>query len=133
MIGARLLIEDDAKGTSLVNTFYSSEYQKDRFKILPAHEILDQLDTVLNVFYETLRHYPEGSHPMSILSAMVVSLSNFYREHAGSLDDEETRVTINRLMGKMPTIAAFSYRQSLGLPIVYPRADLSYSENFLPS
>lgn len=79
---------------------------------------------------QTLRHYPEGSHPMSILSAMVVSLSNFYREKAGQ-SDEETRITINRLLGKMPTIAAFSYRQSLGLPIIYPKADLSYSENFL--
>jgi citrate synthase len=67
---------------------------------------------------------------MSILSAMVVSLSNFYRERAGQ-DAEETRITINRLMGKMPTIAAFSYRQSLGLPIIYPQAGLSYPENVL--
>jgi citrate synthase len=79
---------------------------------------------------QSLRHYPEGSHPMSILSAAVVSLTNFYTERADA-SDEHTRLTVARLLGKMPTIAAFSYKQSKGEPLVYPRADLSYSANFL--
>ena len=79
---------------------------------------------------QSLRHYPEGSHPMSILSAVVVSLTNFYVERADA-SEEHTRLTVARLLGKMPTIAAFSYKQSKGEPLVYPRADLSYSANFL--
>ena len=78
----------------------------------------------------TLQCYPEGSHPMSILSAMMVGLTNYYPETAGK-SEEETRITIARLLGKVTTMAAFSHRQSNGDPLVYPKAEYSYPENFL--
>ena len=78
----------------------------------------------------TLRLYPGGSHPMSILSAVMVSLTNFYTEDAGE-SEEDTRLTIARLLGKIATIAAFAHRQSTGDPLVYPRAGFGYAENFL--
>lgn len=74
--------------------------------------------------------YPEHAHPMAILSAMVVSLSSFYPE----LDkprDEAIDNTVTRLLAKIRTIAAFSYKKFVGEPFVYPRHDYSYCCNFL--
>ncbi len=76
------------------------------------------------------RNYPEHAHPMAILSAMVVSLSSFYRE----LDmpvEEEIDLTVARLLSKIRTLAALSYKQSIGQPHVYPSSKLTYVENFL--
>jgi len=75
-------------------------------------------------------HYPEHSHPMAILSAMVVSLSSFYPE-LGENHKEDLDMTVTRLISKLRTIAAYSYKKSIGEPGVYPRHDLSYCENFL--
>jgi citrate synthase len=77
-----------------------------------------------------LRDFPEGSHPMSILSAMMVSLTNFYPERADA-SEEEARLTVARLLGKVITIAAFSYKVSVGEPSVYPEGGRSYADNFL--
>ena len=68
------------------------------------------------------------AHPMMVLSAMLASLSAYYP--SGS-DDEEVDLNIIRLLAKAETIAAFSYKKSVGQPWVYPRNDLSYTENFL--
>lgn len=91
-----------------------------------------------SLIHEDMRHffyrYPEKSHPMAILSAMVVSLSSFYPELSQHRPDEpEENITIaaTRLISKMRTIAAFSYKKSVGEPFVYPRHDLSYCANFL--
>ncbi len=75
-------------------------------------------------------HYPDRAHPMAILSAMVVSLSSFYPE-LGENRQEDIDITVTRLLSKLRTVAAFSYKKSLGEPIVYPRHDLTYCENFL--
>jgi citrate synthase len=75
-------------------------------------------------------NYPEHSHPMAILSAMAVSLSSFYPELRGDLK-EDVDMTVTRLLSKLRTIAAFSYKKSIGEPAVYPRYDLKYCENFL--
>ncbi len=77
-------------------------------------------------------HFPPNSSPMSILSTMVGSLHDFYPE----MDMEEDpyggiTTTTARLLSKMRTIAAFSYKKNIGHPLVYPRADLSYCANFL--
>ncbi len=77
-----------------------------------------------------LDHFPPNSSPMSILSVMVNSLCNFYPE----LEDESPaniEVTAARLISKIRTIAAFSYKKSMGHPLVYPKHDLSYCSNFL--
>ena len=69
--------------------------------------------------------FPPSAHPMAVLSAMVASLSAYY----GREDDRDLNVA--RLLAKVSTIAAFSYKKSVGQPFVYPRNDLSYTENFL--
>jgi citrate synthase len=79
---------------------------------------------------EFFSHYPEHSHPMAVLSAMAVSLSSFYPE-LGASHKEDLDMTVTRLLSKLRTIAAFSYKKSIGQPAVYPRHDLKYCENFL--
>jgi len=69
--------------------------------------------------------FPNSAHPMGILSAMVASLSTYYP------DTEKREQNINRLLAKLPTIAAFSYKKSIGQPFMYPRNELTYTQNFL--
>ena len=69
--------------------------------------------------------FPPSAHPMAILSAMIASLSAYY---PGNNDVE---LNIIRLLSKAKTIAAFSYKKSIGQPFVYPRNDLSYTQNFM--
>ncbi len=69
--------------------------------------------------------YPPHAHPMAILASMFTSLSTFYP------DGDDTDLDIVRLIAKAPTIAAFSYKKSVGQPFVYPRNDLGYAANFL--
>jgi citrate synthase len=75
-------------------------------------------------------HFPPNAPPMSILSVMVNSLCNYYPEMS---DDplKNINMTATRLISKIRTIAAFSYKKSLGHPLVYPRPDLNYCGNFL--
>jgi citrate synthase len=69
--------------------------------------------------------FPATAHPMAILSAMVASLSTYYP------DDQDLDLNIARLLAKAKTIAAFSYKKSIGQPFMYPLNRLSYTENFL--
>src|SRR5215203_4448794 len=75
--------------------------------------------------------YPGTAHPMAILSAMVLSLSSFYPQALDVKNKVEQEATIARLLSKMRTIAAFSYKKSIGQPFVYPKNNLSYCANFL--
>ncbi len=77
------------------------------------------------------RNYPETAHPMAVLSAMVVSLSSFYPEIAAEDPRESINAMVARLLSKLRTIAAFSYKKSVGEPFVYPMRKYSYCENFL--
>lgn len=72
--------------------------------------------------------FPPKAHPMAILSAMVASLSAYYPE---SDDPEVINLNIIRMMAQAKTIAAFSYKKSVGQPRVYPRTEFSYAANFL--
>ncbi|ABG58547.1 citrate synthase [Cytophaga hutchinsonii] len=76
--------------------------------------------------------FPSSAHPMGVLSSAVSSLTAYY---PGSIDptanDDEVDMTIVRLMAKLPTIAAWSYRNSKGQPLMYPKPKLGYCENFL--
>ncbi len=76
-------------------------------------------------FFES---FPASAHPMAILSAMVASLSTYYRD---SESDQNFDLNVIRLLAKAKTIAAFSYKKSIGQPFMYPRNDLSYCANFL--
>jgi len=71
--------------------------------------------------------YPRRGHPMAILASLVASLATFHP----SPDEEEIDRNLIRLIAKLPTIAAFSYKMSVSQPFVYPRNDLAYCENFL--
>src|SRR5438045_8549264 len=68
---------------------------------------------------------------MAILAAMVCSLSSYYPEAVDIKNSEHLDITIARLLSKMRTIAAFSYKKSIGQPFVYPKNTLSYCANFL--
>ncbi len=76
-------------------------------------------------------NYPEGAHPMAVLSAMVVSLSSFYPEIERESEGADLDMTVTRLLSKLRTIAAFSYKKSIGEPFVYPSHKFTYCENFL--
>ncbi len=75
--------------------------------------------------------FPKDSHPMSILSSMITTLSGYYTDSIDPLNPRHREISITRLLAKTPTIAAYSYKKSIGQPFAYPRNSLSYVENFL--
>ncbi|QDT06224.1 Citrate synthase 1 [Rubripirellula lacrimiformis] len=75
--------------------------------------------------------FPRDAHPMAILSSVVGALSTFYQDSMDLNDEKQVEVSIYRLIAKLPTIAAYSYKKSMGQPFIYPNNDLSYCENFL--
>lgn len=75
------------------------------------------------------RNYPETAHPMAVASAMAVSLSSFYPELEDA--EEEKSIAATRLISKLRTMAAFSYKKSIGEPFVYPSSKMTYCENLL--
>lgn len=80
-------------------------------------------------FYEA---YPSKAHPMGILASMLCSLSTFYPESQDpNRNPEAVDLTIFRLIAKVPTLAAWAYKNSVGHPVVYPQNDLNYVDNFL--
>jgi len=101
----------------------------------------DQLENFTNrislhsMIHEDMRHFFEGfsqsSHPMVILSAMISSLSAYYAEASGKASIENLEINSARIIAKISTIAAFSYKKSVGQPFVYPRDELPYCAKFL--
>ncbi len=87
------------------------------------------------MLHENLKKFMEGfhydAHPMGMLVSTLAALSTFYPEAKNVLDPRVRRQQILRLIGKVPTIAAYAFRHSLGLPYVYPDNELSYTENFM--
>ncbi|MDD5394252.1 MAG: citrate synthase [Thiothrix sp.] len=77
------------------------------------------------------RGFRRDAHPMATMVGVVGALSAFYHDDMNIHDPEQRQRSAHRLIAKMPTIAAWSYRYSVGLPFVYPRNDLSYAEDFL--
>ncbi|MCW8954428.1 MAG: citrate (Si)-synthase, partial [Sulfurimonas sp.] len=75
--------------------------------------------------------FPDHAHPMAILSAGVSALSAFYYKHLEINTKEEYKEMANRIVAKIPTLAAFSHRYSNGLPIIYPDMNRGFTENFL--
>jgi len=99
---------------------------------LPNREELDRFShdlTYHSMIHEDMKKifegFPPTAHPMATLSSMVTSLSTYYPEEDGQ------DLNIIRLLSKAKTIAAFSYKQMIGQPFIYPRNDLSYCANFL--
>jgi citrate synthase len=84
---------------------------------------------------ENLKRFVDGfrydAHPMGIFVSTVAALSTFYPDAKNIFDEESRQLQICRLIGKVPTIAAFAYRHSVGMDYIPPSSDLSYVENFL--
>jgi citrate synthase len=105
---------------------------------LPTQAEMDEFETdVTNhtMLHEALKRFFSGfrrdAHPMAIMVGVVGALAAFYHDHMDIKDPEHRKITAHRLVAKMPTIAAWSYRYAMGKPFIYPRNDLNYTENFL--
>ncbi|HLA18884.1 MAG TPA: citrate synthase [Dehalococcoidia bacterium] len=126
-------IEQLAENTNFLETAYLILFGE-----LPTRAELDQWThdiTYHTYVHENIKKFMEGfqydAHPMGMLVGTVAALSTFYPD-AKQVDDARSReISTGRLIAKMPTIAAFAYRHSRGLPYVYPDNDLSYAGNFL--
>lgn len=75
--------------------------------------------------------FPRDAHPMAILSAVTGALSTFYQDSHDPTDPKQVENSLTRLLAKIPTIAAYSYKKSVGQPFVYPNNSLEYCTNFL--
>ncbi len=105
---------------------------------LPARAELNRFSVLLNdhsLVHEDMRHFfnnfPRRAHPMGILSSMVNALRAFYPEIPERSEEEEINITVTRLLSKVRTMAAMSYKISRGHKVVYPRHELAYAANFL--
>jgi len=88
--------------------------------------------TMLHDQIESFFHgYRRDAHPMAMLCGTVGALSGFYHDDAHTTEDEARNMAIHRLIAKMPTLAARTYKYSIGQPHVYPNNNLSYAGNFL--
>ncbi|NQU26629.1 MAG: citrate synthase [Candidatus Nealsonbacteria bacterium] len=105
---------------------------------LPSADELE--DFRRNVRLHTLLHegmktifagFPRDAHPMAILSSVVGALAIYYEDALRPNDPDHQELAIYRLLAKMPTIAAFGYKQSIGQPFIYPENHLTYCQNFL--
>lgn len=75
--------------------------------------------------------FPRDAHPMAVLSSVVCAMSTFYQDSLNPSDPEQVELSIVRLMAKLPTIAAYAYKTSIGQPRMYPKNNLDYCSNFL--
>ena len=124
-------VEQLAEHSSFIETAYLLINRR-----LPTREELNNVSDLFNdnslvhedmqIFYQ---NFPRGSHPMGILSSMVNALRSFYPEL--QTIEEEMNITVTRLLSKVRTLAAMSYKISRGHKVVYPRPDLKYCANFL--
>jgi citrate synthase len=126
-------IEQVAQHGSYLETSYLLIYGE-----LPTREQLDSFR--YSVRRHTLLHedakrffdgFPKDAHPMGILSSVVSALSTFYQDSEDPHEPDQVQLTIIRLMAKLPTIAAYSYKKSIGQPFLYPNNRLDLIENFL--
>ena len=105
---------------------------------LPNKEELDTWRTKIirhTMIHEDIKRFydgfPKDAHPMAILSSVVASLSTFYTDCQFIHDPEQVELSVVRLMAKLPTIAAYAYKKSIGQPFLFPNNDLDLIENFL--
>lgn len=124
-------VEQLAEHSSFIETVYLLINGR-----LPTRQELNNMSVLFNdqslvhedmqIFYQ---NFPRASHPMGILSSMVNALRSFYPELQNI--EEEINITVTRLLSKVRTMAAMSYKISRGHKVVYPRPDLKYCANFL--
>ena len=122
-------IEQLADNSSFVEVIYLLLYGE-----LPTHEELDSFNkeiTYHSLIHEDMKRffdgYPMNAHPMGVLASTVAALSTFYPARV----DGDIELNIIRLLAKVKTLAAFAYKKSIGQPLIYPKNDLGFEENFL--
>lgn len=110
----------------LIHGELPNKTHKEKFEeTIKNHMILDQQ---VSNFFEGFRH---GAHPMAMVLSTVGALSAFYHDALNIANPQDRELSAMRLIAKMPTIAAMSYRCSIGESFVHPQKDMSYAENFL--
>jgi citrate synthase len=126
-------IEELAEKSNFTETAYLLIYGK-----LPNTAELERWRTLLtrhSMIHEDMKRffdgYPSTSHPMAVLSAMICSLSSYYPESLDVRNKEMNDVNIARLIAKVRTIAAYTFKKAIGQPFVYPKNSLNYCANFL--
>ncbi|MEE2685872.1 MAG: citrate synthase [Planctomycetota bacterium] len=126
-------IEEIAANCDFLETCYLLIYGE-----LPTSEELSVFRSSIRrhtMIHEDMRSFyngfPRDAHPMAILSSVVGALSTFYQDSLDPHDPAQVEISIHRLIAKLPTIAAYSYKKSFGQPFVYPQNDLNYCQNFL--
>jgi citrate synthase len=127
-------IEEVAEHSTFVETAHLLIYG--HLPTKPELETFSKSFTEQAMIHEDMKNffngYPSGGHPMSILAAMVCSLSAYYPELVKpNPSKEEIDLCVVELLSKVRTICAFSYKKSIGEPFIYPRHDLRYTSNFL--
>ena len=127
------LIENLANNHTYLETCYLLLNSK-----LPNKEELNAFDLELrhrSFLHEGLKNlfltFPSGGHPMAALSAATATLSTFFYSHLNINDENEYQEMARRIVAKMPTIAAFAYRHSIGASFIQPDITKSFTENFL--
>ncbi|CAN0555709.1 unnamed protein product, partial [Laminaria digitata] len=110
----------------LLNGELPSSEEKEKF----VHDITyhTMVHEQMNNFY---RGFRRDAHPMAIMCGVVGALSAFYHDSTDIADPRQREIASFRLIAKMPTIAAWAYKYSIGQPFIYPRNDLTYAEDFL--
>jgi citrate synthase len=126
-------IDQLAEKSTFIETAYLLIYG-----ILPNSQQLTDFNhhiTHHSMVHESIKRFYDGfpinSHPMAVCSAVVGSLATFYQNELSVRDDQEVEIAIHRLIAKLPTIAAYSYKKSIGQPLPYPDNSLDYPTNFL--
>ncbi|MFC7448146.1 citrate synthase [Rhodococcus daqingensis] len=126
-------IEQLAEGSTFLEVSYLLIYGE-----LPSVDELAAFTTRIQrhtLLHEDLKRFfdgfPRNAHPMPVLSSAVNALSAYYQDSLDPDDPEQVELSTTRLLAKMPTIAAYAYKKSVGQPFLYPDNSLSLVENFL--
>ena len=126
-------IAELAEKSSFLETSYLLMYGE-----LPtATELAEFEDRIRHhtLLHEEMRRFfdsfPRDAHPMAVLSAAVSALSTFYQDSLNPFDQDQVEISTVRLLAKLPTIASYAYKKSIGQPMLYPDNSLGYTENFL--
>jgi citrate synthase len=126
-------IEDLAARCDFIEVAYLLIYGE-----LPTKTELDTFRHSLSnhsMIHEDMRSFyngfPRDAHPMAIVGSVAGALSTFYQDSLDVRDPKQVEISVHRLLAKLPTIAAYSYKKSIGQPLIYPRNDRTYCENFL--
>ncbi|MEU5941370.1 citrate synthase [Micromonospora sp. NPDC047548] len=126
-------IEQLAEKSSFLEVSYLLIYGE-----LPTQQQLTEFSERIrrhSLLHEEMRRFfdgfPRDAHPMAVLSSAVSAISTFYQDSLDPFDSEHVEMSTVRLMAKVPTIASYAYKKSIGQPLLYPDNSLGYVDNFL--